>query len=113
MLFLEGIPLVCMEMVIGQHLQDKYIIKTWSQVHASTVGIGMSAVFVSFVTLVYFNIIVSWCVRYFFYSFENPLAWGTCPEGLTKCTNGTRPSEYYWYDVTLGASHDISSVSSE
>ena len=114
MLFLEGIPLVCMEMVIGQKSQDEYVVNTWrSHVHVSTMGLGLSAVFVSFVTCAYFSVIVAWCIRYFVASFQNPLPWATCPENSTKCYNASTPSEYYWYDVTLRANHDISSMSSK
>ena len=110
MLFLEGIPLVCVEIVIGQHFQDKFLLSTWRRIHPSTVGLGISAVFISFVTIVYFNVIIAWCVSYFVYSLQRCLPWTSCPEGVAACTNSSSPSEYYWYTTKLGISENINIV---
>ena len=110
MLFLEGIPLVCLEIAISQHFQDKFLLSTWKRIHPSTIGLGISAVFVSFVTIVYFNIIVAWCASYFVYSLQRCLPWTSCPDGVEACTNSTSPSEYYWYKSQLNIAEDINSV---
>ncbi|XP_028392282.1 sodium- and chloride-dependent transporter XTRP3A-like isoform X1 [Dendronephthya gigantea] len=110
MLFLEGIPLVCVEIAIGQHFQEKFLLRTWKHVHPSTIGLGFSAVFISFLTIVYFNIIVGWCASYFVYSLQRCLPWTSCPDGVDACTNSTSPSEYYWYKTKLGVAEDINSV---
>ena len=111
MLFLEGIPLVCLEIVIGQCFQEKYLIRTWRRIHPTTVGIGVSTVFVTFAIILYFNIIVAWCIWYFVKSLHSSLPWSSCPvEQIKECSNSSSPSEYYWYRTTLGASGDISSL---
>jgi SNF family Na+-dependent transporter len=110
MLFLEGIPLVCVEIVIGQYFQDKFLLSTWRRIHPSTIGLGISAVVISFLTIVYFNVIVAWCASYFVYSLQQCLPWTSCPEGVAACANGSTPSEYYWYATKLGVSQDINTV---
>jgi SNF family Na+-dependent transporter len=110
MLFLEGIPLVCVEIVIGQYFQDKFLLSTWRRIHPSTIGLGISAVVISFLTIVYFNVIVAWCASYFVYSLQQCLPWTSCPEGVEACANGSTPSEYYWYATKLGVSQDINTV---
>lgn len=110
MLFLEGIPLVCLEIIIGQRFKEKYLISTWRQVHPSTIGLGLSAVFVSLSVIAYFNVIVAWCVFYFVHSLQRSLPWSSCPTGSDECFNSSSPSEYYWYRTTLRASHDINSL---
>ncbi len=110
MLFLEGIPLVCVEIAIGQHFQDKFLLSTWRRIHPSTIGLGISAVFISFLTIVYFNVIVGWCASYFVYSLQRCLPWTSCPEGVEACTNSSSPSEYYWYATKLHVAEDINSV---
>ena len=110
MLFLEGIPLVCLEIIIGQRFKDKYLISTWKKVHPCTIGLGLSAVFVSLSVIVYFNVIVAWCVFYFVHSLQRSLPWSSCPTGSQECFNSSSPSEYYWYRTTLNISHDIDSL---
>lgn len=110
MLFLEGVPLVCLEIAISQHFQDKFLLSTWRRIHPSTIGLGISAVFVSFITIVYFNIIVGWCASYFVYSLQRCLPWTSCPDGVEACTNSSSPSEYYWFKSKLNVAEDINSI---
>lgn len=109
MLFLEGIPLVCIEIAIGQHFHDKFLLSTWKRIHPCTVGLGLSTIFISFVTIIYFNVIVGWCASYFVSSLQRFLPWSSCAEGVQACSNGSSPSEYYWYKVKLNVAEDINS----
>lgn len=110
MLFFEAIPLVCVEIAIGQHFQSEFLLQTWRKVHPSAVGLGISAVFISLFTIVYFNVIVGWCAAYFFSSLRRHLPWASCPDHVNACTNMSSPSEYYWYETKLDVSVDINSV---
>ena len=110
MLFLEGIPLICVEIAIGQHFQEIFLIKTWRRIHPSTIGLGISAMIISFITVIYFNVIVGWCASYFIYSIQRCLPWSSCPDGAQACNNSSSPSEYYWYKTKLDVAEDINSV---
>ena len=41
-------------------------------------GVGVAALVVSWYILIYFNVIISWCLFFLFSSFTDPLPWTTC-----------------------------------
>ena len=119
MLIILGIPLVCLEMAVGQRLGRNSVIESWQDLNQSLRGIGIAAAVVSLMTIFYYNYIVAWCLYYFVHSMRRTLLWSTClaisngndtvdPE----CTKSS-PAEYYWYRETLDVADDINKSTGE
>lgn len=117
MLALEGIPLYYMELCIGQRMR-KGSIGVWNEISPYLGGLGLASVVVCFLVSLYYNVIIAWCVFYFFKSFQNPLPWSSCPlepvtlgnittmEPVHEC-KVTSATTYFWYRTTLGMSSSI------
>lgn len=117
MLALEGIPLYYLELCIGQRMR-KGSIGVWNEISPYLGGLGLASIVVCFLVSLYYNVIIAWCVFYFFKSFQNPLPWTSCPlepvtvgnvttmEPVHECKI-TSPTEYFWYRTTLGMSSSI------
>lgn len=121
MLFVVGIPLFYLESLLGQALQKGPIL-AWYKLCPNLWGIGLSAIVVTVYISLYYNIIISWVILYFFNSFQDPLPWAKC-NGQTinrssdfyfdhinetdyaSCVNDS--TRYYWYVNSLQASSDI------
>ena len=71
---IEGLPLFMIEFSIGQRFR-KTAILAWKEIHPALFGIGISCLAVSFMLCVYYVIVLSWCVYYFFMSFQKTLPW--------------------------------------
>lgn len=120
MLIIEGIPLVCLEMAVGQRLRRNSVVESWKDLSPSLRGIGMAATLMSLTTIFYYNYIVAWCLYYFVHSMRSNLPWKECP---TIKNNGTHtlvpecskssPAEYYWYRETLNVADDINNSTGE
>uniref|UniRef100_A0A8C9DEI1 Transporter n=1 Tax=Prolemur simus TaxID=1328070 RepID=A0A8C9DEI1_PROSS len=111
MLLLFGIPLLYMEMIIGQWLHVDNI-RAWKQLVPWLSGLGYASILVCTLVSLYNSSIVSWCLSYLSNSFRNLLPWDHCP--LVKNVNVTDvsclrtvPHQYFWYHTTLHASGHI------
>jgi len=71
---IEGLPLFMIEFAIGQRFR-KTAILAWKEIHPALFGVGLSCLAVSFMLCVYYVIVLSWCVYYFFMSFQTNLPW--------------------------------------
>ena len=71
---IEGLPLFMIEFAIGQRFR-KTAILAWKEIHPALFGVGLSCLAVSFMLCVYYIIVLSWCVYYFFMSFQTSLPW--------------------------------------
>ena len=65
MLAVEGLPIVYLELAIGQRLR-KGAIGVWSQISPYLGGIGIASTVVSFNVARYYNTIIAWCLYYLF-----------------------------------------------
>ena len=117
MLAIEGIPLYYMELCIGQRMR-KGSIGVWNEISPYLGGVGLASVVVCFLVSLYYNVIIAWCVFYFFKSFQNPLPWSSCPLEEVTVENATimasaleceetSATTYFWYRTTLGISSSI------
>ncbi|XP_056277319.1 sodium-dependent neutral amino acid transporter B(0)AT3-like [Pseudoliparis swirei] len=110
-LVFEGIPLLYLELAIGQRLRMGSI-GVWNSISPLLGGLGIASMMVSFLVGIFYNTILAWVLWYFFHSFQNPLPWSQCPlnENLTgynvECVKST-PSNYFWYRETLNITPDI------
>ncbi|XP_052830102.1 sodium-dependent neutral amino acid transporter B(0)AT1 [Octopus bimaculoides] len=109
MLFAEGMPLLYLELAIGQKFQ-KGSIGVWNAIHPYLGGIGIASAVVSLLLAIYYNAIITWCFFYLFNSFQKNLPWEKCPyDGnvtVEEC-DIAGPSSYYWYREALNISPSI------
>ncbi len=76
-LIVVGIPLMILEFGIG-HREKGSAPKSFYSISSKLEWIGWwPVVFVMFGIVVYYNVIISWCVNYFYHSFN--LSWGADP----------------------------------
>ncbi|XP_036433771.1 LOW QUALITY PROTEIN: inactive sodium-dependent neutral amino acid transporter B(0)AT3 [Colossoma macropomum] len=110
-LVFEGLPLLYLELAIGQSLR-KGSIGVWNSISPYLGGVGMASMAVSFLVGLFYNTILAWVLWYFFNSFQDPLPWSQCPldESQTsyveECAQGT-PVNYFWYRKTLNITPNI------
>nr|XP_012609929.1 orphan sodium- and chloride-dependent neurotransmitter transporter NTT5-like isoform X1 [Microcebus murinus]XP_012609930.1 orphan sodium- and chloride-dependent neurotransmitter transporter NTT5-like isoform X1 [Microcebus murinus]XP_012609931.1 orphan sodium- and chloride-dependent neurotransmitter transporter NTT5-like isoform X1 [Microcebus murinus] len=111
MLLLFGIPLLYMEMTVGQWLHVNNI-QAWKQLVPWLGGVGYASILVCTLMSLYNSTVVSWSLSYLSNSFSYPLPWDYCP--LVKNISVTDYSclrtvtqQYFWYQTTLQASGHI------
>ncbi|KAK5855342.1 hypothetical protein PBY51_005447 [Eleginops maclovinus] len=110
-LVFQGLPLLYLELAIGQRLRMGSI-GVWNSISPMLGGVGIASMIVSFLVSIFYNTILAWVLWYFFHSFQNPLPWSQCPlnDNLTgyneECVKST-PANYFWYRETLNITPDI------
>jgi solute carrier family 6 GABA transporter-like protein 1 len=78
-LFLVGIPILILEVTLGQVHQSGDII-AFGKINPRLRGIGLGSIWSSFNIVSYYAAIVAWSVVYFFTSFQADLPWIVTPE---------------------------------
>lgn len=69
MLFLEGMPVLYLELAIGQYFRSGCA-GVWNSVHPFIGGLGIASAVTSFLVAIYYNAIIMWCFFYLFHSFQ-------------------------------------------
>ncbi|XP_038170076.2 sodium-dependent neutral amino acid transporter B(0)AT2-like [Arvicola amphibius] len=115
LLLLVGIPLLYMEMIIGQWLRMDNI-RAWRQLAPWLSGLGYSSTLACVLVSLYNSALISWNLLYLGQSFDYPPPWEQCQMhshdhgniSLTKiqCLR-TVPYQYFWYHTTLDASSQV------
>eukprot|EP00795_Rhopilema_esculentum_P003772 gene3772-15054_t len=104
-----GVPIFFLELSIGQRLR-KGPLGVWNSISPYFSGLGLSAVVVSFLVGVYYNMLVAWCLYYFFISFAKTPPFAVCPKEngvvVEECRKAGSTS-YYWYRTTLETTSSI------
>ncbi|XP_051575206.1 sodium- and chloride-dependent transporter XTRP3-like [Myxocyprinus asiaticus] len=111
MLFLEGIPLFCMELAIGQKMRLGSI-GAWTAISPYLGGLGIASVVTSMYLCLYYNVINAWSFWYLFHSFQSVLPWAECPvnsnrSGYLEECEVASPTQYFFYRETLNISSSI------
>ncbi|ESN90550.1 hypothetical protein HELRODRAFT_189893 [Helobdella robusta] len=76
MLFLIGIPLFFLDISLGQFASlGPLAIFRMSPIWK---GVGFSMIFTNLILIMYYNVIISWCMYFLFASFTNHLPWQSC-----------------------------------
>lgn len=110
-LVFEGLPLLHLELAIGQRLRTGSI-GVWNSISPYLAGVGLASMTVSFLVGLFYNMILAWVLWYFFHSFQNPLPWNSCPVNenrtgyIPECEKSTAVN-YFWYRETLNITEDI------
>lgn len=73
-LFFLGIPLLILEVGLGQSYQGGDAI-VFGKMHPRLRAVGLASIWASFVYVGYFCVIIGWFVRMFIFSFYDPLPW--------------------------------------
>lgn len=73
-LFFFGVPLLILEIALGQKFQRGPII-AFQGINPRLGGIGWAQVYSAFITALYYNVIVGYALFYFIGSFADPLPW--------------------------------------
>ncbi|KAK9529802.1 hypothetical protein VZT92_013872 [Zoarces viviparus] len=110
-LVFEGLPLLYLELAIGQRFRMGSI-GVWNSISPLLGGVGIASMLVSLLVCMFYNTLLAWVLWYLFHSFQNPLPWSQCPlnDNLTgyntECVKST-PANYFWYRETLNITPDI------
>ncbi|XP_034016308.1 sodium-dependent neutral amino acid transporter B(0)AT3-like [Thalassophryne amazonica] len=110
-LVFEGLPLLYLEMALGQRLRMGSV-GVWYSISPFLGGVGIASMIVSLLVSLFYNTLLAWIIWYFFNSFQNPLPWSQCPLNNDKtgydaeCANSTSVN-YFWYRYTLNITPDI------
>ena len=107
MILLEGMPLMLLELGIGQKMRKgSYIV--WNRIHPALGGIGLGSTVIAIVVGCYYQVIIAWCLYYLANSFAWPnLPWSSCPNNRTLECIGTSETQYFWYREALDISPSI------
>uniref|UniRef100_A0A3Q1EHX7 Transporter n=1 Tax=Acanthochromis polyacanthus TaxID=80966 RepID=A0A3Q1EHX7_9TELE len=94
MLFVLGIPLLYMELAVGQYTR-RGPVHALASVCPLLKGVGIASVAISFIMCIYYNVVITWALYYLFSSFQSPLPWQNCnntwntPNCTTHAINGS------------------------
>ncbi|XP_065741343.1 sodium- and chloride-dependent transporter XTRP3 isoform X3 [Phocoena phocoena] len=111
MLTVEGMPLLYLELAVGQRMRQGSI-GAWRTINPYLSGVGVASVVVSFFLSMYYNVINAWAFWYLFHSFQDPLPWSVCPlngnrTGYDEECEKASSTQYFWYRKTLNISPSI------
>uniref|UniRef100_A0A4W2GP95 Transporter n=1 Tax=Bos indicus x Bos taurus TaxID=30522 RepID=A0A4W2GP95_BOBOX len=111
MLVVEGMPLLYLELAVGQRMRQGSI-GAWRTVSPYLSGVGVASVVVSFFLCMYYNVVNAWAFWYLFHSFQDPLPWSVCPlngnrTGYIEECEKASSTQYFWYRKTLNISPSI------
>ncbi|XP_007949926.1 sodium- and chloride-dependent transporter XTRP3 [Orycteropus afer afer] len=111
MLIVEGMPLLYLELAVGQRMRQGSI-GAWRTISPYLSGVGVASVVVSFFLSMYYNVINAWAFWYLFHSFQDPLPWSVCPlnsnhTGYNEECEKASSTQYFWYRKTLNISPSI------
>jgi neurotransmitter:Na+ symporter, NSS family len=73
-LFSIGIPLLILELMLGQKFQSGSV-EAFRKVNKRFEGVGIAGIMTSFIIVSYYAVVMAWMLVYFFRSFGNPLPW--------------------------------------
>ncbi|XP_060941330.1 sodium- and chloride-dependent GABA transporter ine [Limanda limanda] len=95
MLVVLGIPLLHMELTVGQYTR-RGPVHALIKVCPLLKGVGVASVAISFIMCTYYNIVITWALYYLFSSFQAPLPWQSCNNtwNTPNCTNHATNSSY-------------------
>ncbi|XP_016061554.1 PREDICTED: orphan sodium- and chloride-dependent neurotransmitter transporter NTT5 [Miniopterus natalensis] len=111
LLFLIGIPLLFLEMAVGQRMRQGSI-GAWKSLSPWVGGVGYTSFVVCFIVGAYLNVVNAWTLYYLSQAFQFSVPWEHCPllknsTDFDPACAQTTPSMYFWYRLTLKVSDRI------
>ena len=107
MLLVSGLPLFFLELSLGQWA-GKGPLKVFGRMAPIAKGLGYGMLMISFLVVIYYNLIIAWTIYYTFAGFTSELPWTYCgTDSLTsrdcyqreqamQCYNSTSGQETFW-----------------
>ncbi|XP_069683642.1 sodium- and chloride-dependent GABA transporter ine-like isoform X1 [Periplaneta americana] len=94
-LIICGIPLLYMELAVGQFTR-RGPIGALGQICPLFKGAGLASVVISFIMSTYYNVIIAYALYYFFTAFKSDAPWSSCLNrwNTNSCWTSTGPSEF-------------------
>ncbi|XP_061658739.1 sodium- and chloride-dependent GABA transporter ine [Syngnathoides biaculeatus] len=95
MLVVLGIPLLHMELTVGQYTK-RGPVHALAQFCPLLKGVGIASVAISFIMCTYYNVVITWALYYLFNSFQEPLPWESCNNtwNTANCTDHATNGSY-------------------
>ncbi|XP_054482430.1 sodium-dependent dopamine transporter isoform X2 [Anoplopoma fimbria] len=95
MLVVLGIPLLYMELTVGQYTR-RGPVHALANVCPLLKGVGIASVAISFIMCIYYNLVITWALYYLFSSFQSPLPWQNCNNtwNTPNCSNNATNSNF-------------------
>lgn len=78
-LFLIGIPVLFLEITLGQFYQTGDI-GSFTSFHKRLCGVGVSSISCAFILITYYSVLIVWVINAFFHSFTDKAPWGDSPD---------------------------------
>jgi len=113
MMFVCSIPLLLMELTIGQYTRQGPV-GAMGRLCPLLKGAGLATVVISFLFCSYYNVVIAWALYYMFASFSAEIPWQHCnntwnvatcqdtyADNVTVADNVTTPAEDYFYHQVL------------
>jgi len=107
MLLVSGLPLFFLELSLGQWA-GKGPLKVFGRMAPIAKGLGYGMLMISFLVVIYYNLIIAWTIYYTFAGFTSELPWTYCGNGsLTsqncyqrdqamQCVNASDYQDTFW-----------------
>jgi solute carrier family 6 amino acid transporter-like protein 5/7/9/14 len=107
MLLVSGLPLFFLELSLGQWA-GKGPLKVFGRMAPIAKGLGYGMLMISFLVVIYYNLIIAWTIYYTFAGFTSELPWTYCgTDSLTsrdcyqreqamQCYNSTSGQQTFW-----------------
>nr|XP_045582340.1 sodium- and chloride-dependent GABA transporter ine-like isoform X2 [Procambarus clarkii] len=123
MLFICGIPLLLMELTVGQYTR-RGPVAALEKICPLFKGAGVGSVVISFMLCTYYNVIIAWAIFYLVQSFYAELPWSNCNSTWAvncfddygpgvEAPNGTKSAtEEFFDEVVLQKSDGINEMGS-
>ncbi|XP_054444387.1 orphan sodium- and chloride-dependent neurotransmitter transporter NTT5-like [Pteronotus mesoamericanus] len=110
LLFVE-VPLLLLEMAVGQRMRQGSI-GVWKTISPWIGGVGCTSFMACCIVGLYYSALIAWSLFYLSQSFQSPLPWALCPFESNssnfdpECAR-TKPTTYFWYQQVLKATDKI------
>lgn len=105
MLLVEGLPMMYVEMAIGQYFRGGSVV-SWEKIHPSLKGVGLCCVVISSFLCIYYVMVIAWIINYLWVSLRPTPPYAGCDYTDDVCCTYDK-TLYYWYAVVLKATPSI------
>ena len=86
MLLVSGLPLFFLELALGQYA-GKGPLKVFGRMAPIAKGLGYGMLMISFLVVIYYNLIIAWTIYYTFAGFTSELPWTYCNDNNYTSVN--------------------------
>ena len=95
-----GIPIMVLELSLGQHRQKAFVY-TLHEIHPALAGLGWATVLNTFLSAVFYCVVMAWSVLFLVRSFSEP--WATATVAEAAGSTPAEPAGLWWLAPPVGA----------